>query len=132
MSEINCGCGSSHTEEGCQCSHKQKHMQRFMDACILVLLSQNKNHGYGLSEHLEDFGFEDINSSTLYRIMRRMDEKGWVSSSWEEGGKGPKRRVYSVTEPGLAALEEWISLFRKRRAFIDLLLKAYEKNSKED
>lgn len=104
-------------------------MQRFMETCLLMLLSKQESHGYYLTEQLKEFGFEDVNVSTLYRIMRKMDDRGWVKSSWAKGDKGPQRRVYSVTEDGLVALDEWIDVFKDRRKKIDLLVSRYE-NSK--
>ena len=83
------------------------------------------NHGYGLLEHLKDFGFSNVNVSTLYRIMRKMEERGWVSSGWEKGDKGPQRRVYAITQDGTAALNEWIDVFKQRKANIETLLGKY-------
>ena len=100
-------------------------MQRFMETSLLVLLAEQTSHGYSLTEQLNDFGFSDVNVSTLYRIMRKMDERGWVSSSWEKGDKGPQRRVYSITDNGRAALDEWIDVFVTRKSNIETLLGKY-------
>ena len=127
----NCGCCEHEANEKQICCQKHKPMQRFMETCLLVLLAEQTNHGYGLTEQLKSFGFDDINVSTLYRIMRRMDERSWVSSAWEKGDKGPARRVYSITEDGLSALKEWISVFEKRRSSIDTLLSKYKQIAEE-
>ena len=122
-------CGGEKKHDGC-CGKKQP-MQRFMETSLLVLLAKQTGHGYSLSEQLKDFGFGDINVSTLYRIMRKMEERGWVSSSWEQGNKGPQRRMYTITQDGRTALEEWIDVFAQRRSNIEMLLGRYDelKNS---
>ena len=114
------------------CCGQHRPMQRFMEASLLLLLAKSDAHGYNLTEQLERFGLESINLSTLYRIMRRMEEHGWVSSSWQKGGQGPQKRVYSITKAGLEALCEWIDVFRQRRQNIDLLLCEYDKLEAEE
>jgi len=127
------GCGGfHHGGENEYCCSKHQPMQRFMETCLLALLAEHESHGYELAEQLKNYGFEDINASTLYRIMRKMDERSWVSSSWKESGKGPKRRVYHITEEGRCTLDEWIEVFRRRRESIDLLLSKYNKLNTEE
>lgn len=119
------GCGEHNKHGGQECCDKKQPVQRFMETSLLVLLAQQPGHGYSLSEQLDDFGFSDINVSTLYRIMRKMDERGLVSSSWEKGDKGPARRVYSITQIGRAALDGWIDVFVERKSNIEALLSKY-------
>jgi DNA-binding PadR family transcriptional regulator len=57
--------------------------------------------------------------------MRKMEDHGWVRSEWEDGGKGPQRRVYTITDSGRAALGEEIAAFEARRDSIDMLIKRY-------
>jgi DNA-binding PadR family transcriptional regulator len=100
-------------------------MGRFMETCVLVLLCDADDHGYSLAEQLAGFGIGDVNASTLYRVMRKMEDHGWVRSEWEDGGKGPQRRVYTITDSGRAALGEEIAAFEARRDSIDMLIKRY-------
>ncbi len=125
-----CGCGGhGHADGGGLCCGRHTHMGRFMETCVLVLLCDSDDHGYSLAEQLADFGIEDINASTLYRVMRKMEDHGWVRSEWEEGGKGPQRRVYTITDSGRAALGEEIAAFEVRRDSIDRLLARYRQIS---
>ena len=123
----NHGCAKHAGGDAGHCCGQHRPMQRFMEASLLMLLARKDAHGYYLTEQLERFGLGSINLSTLYRIMRRMEEHGWVSSRWQKGGQGPKKRVYSITQAGLDALCEWIEVFRQRRQNIDLLLGEYDR-----
>ncbi len=109
--------------------HNSHSMHRFMEVCLLVLLSgdNSESHGYSLAEKLQSFGFteEELNISTLYRTLRHMEQNEWVRSHWESGGQGPQRRVYSITAQGRDALGEWVQVLRRRRERIGLLLDAY-------
>jgi len=75
-----------------------------MDA-VRELFSSEKaeiGYGYGLVEQLSYYGFteNELNVSTLYRTLRKMENERLVTSMWEEGGPGPKRRMYEITEAG--------------------------------
>ncbi len=114
------------------CFGKHHHMQRFMEVCLLTLLSEpqcESCHGYALAERLAEFDFDadEVNVSTLYRTLRGMEEAGWVTSRWESGGPGPQRRAYGITQAGREALSEWVEVLRRRRERIGHLLEAYEK-----
>ncbi|NLB39655.1 MAG: PadR family transcriptional regulator [Clostridiales bacterium] len=97
---------------------------RFLEACLLQLLQHDAGHGYALMEPLAQFGFtpENVNASTLYRTLRGMEKKGWLSSDWETGGRGPRRRVYLVTPEGTAELKERIATMRQRLVGIQRLV----------
>ena len=127
MDDCSCGGhGPGHIGGGDgQCCGRHVPMSRFMETCLLLLLSDGADHGYSLSEKLGEFGFEDINVSTLYRVMRRMEQGGWVQSQWAQGGKGPQKRVYTITARGKEALAEEITVFEQRRQKIDVLLSRY-------
>lgn len=110
------------------CSSKSHKMERFLEVCLLLLLYDEVGYGYGLIEQLEYFGFsqDELNVSTLYRTLRKMEQEGLVSSLWEEGGQGPRRRVYEITESGKRNLGQWIKILEIRKARIEKLILKYE------
>jgi len=78
---------------------------RLVEPALLAFLQREKLHGYGLIEKLEKIGLGSINPSVVYRILRDYEEIGLVESDWDkEASQGPPRRVYSITEDGLRAL----------------------------
>jgi poly-beta-hydroxybutyrate-responsive repressor len=110
------------------CTSKSHKMERFLEVCLLLLLYDEAGYGYGLIEQLEYFGFtqEELNVSTLYRTLRKMEKEGLVSSLWEEGGQGPRRRVYEITEDGKKNLKQWIKILEIRKTRIEKLILKYE------
>lgn len=106
-------------------SHK---MERFLEVCLLLLLYDNVGYGYGLVEELSYFGFseEELNVSTLYRTLRNMEKEKLVESFWEEGGQGPKRRVYRISEDGKAELNQRIRIMKMRKSRIEKLIGRYD------
>ena len=103
-------------------------MERFLEVCLLLLLEDEIGYGYGLVEQLASFGFskDDLNVSTLYRTLRKMEKEGLVTSLWEEGGQGPRRRVYEITVKGKDDLDQLIRILRVRKSRIEALISKYD------
>lgn len=96
---------------------------RMVEPALLVLLSQGNHHGYTLLERIEAIGLSNLQPSMVYRILREMEEAGWVSSIWDrEQTQGPPRRVYTLTEDGYAALREWKKHLEQTQGLISRLL----------
>ncbi len=105
---------------------------RFLEPTLLLLLHQGPAHGYTLSGQLSEFDLEDINSSIVYRALRTMEEKGWVTSTWEEEQtQGPPRRVYCLTKLGDEVLEWWTQDLKGTKAMIDRILNTYHRHMEE-
>ena len=111
-----------------KCGNKHNKTGRFIEACLLCLLKEEKAYGYGLMERLSDFGFEDdaINMSIIYRNLKRMEDDDLIISSWEEGEQGPDRRIYSITPKGDDELDSWIVLLKDRKHRITSIISKYE------
>jgi len=110
------------------CTQKPTHMEHFLEICLLLLLHDELGYGYGLIEQLKQFGFSesDLNVSTLYRTLRKMEHENLVTSGWEEGEQGPRRRVYKITLTGRDALGQWIQILKSRKSRIETLLNKYD------
>lgn len=70
---------------------------------ILKCLTDSPNglHGYAL---LKTSG---LASGTLYPILARLADRGWLEKAWDLGGatSGQPRRIYWITALGRAQLE---------------------------
>lgn len=87
-----------------------RRINRFLEPCLLLLLHGAESYGYELLENLQKFGFNEnpADSSTIYRILRSLESRGFVTSRWAEGDSGPARRVYSLSTSGDAYLQVWV------------------------
>src|SRR3989338_11286799 len=83
-------------------------VQRFIEPCILLLLSRGSSHGYGLLEDLEKHCGEKVDIGNLYRTLRKMETNGWVKSEWGANKAGRDRRIYTISKSGRAFLEKAI------------------------
>jgi PadR family transcriptional regulator PadR len=105
---------------------------RMQEPALLLLLHYGPAHGYTLLEQLREFGLGDLNSSMVYRALRDMEEKGWVTSTWDdEQAQGPPRRVYRLTALGDEVLSWHTQELQEARGMIDHLLGAYARHMEE-
>lgn len=116
-------------DKACYCPGKGTRMGKFLEASLLLLLRKESLHGYGLMEQLDALGFdpEELNISTLYRTLHKMEKQGMVISKWQEGEGGPQKRVYEITNQGLEELEDWHQIFQERKKRIQRFMEVYER-----
>ncbi|HEX4546519.1 MAG TPA: helix-turn-helix transcriptional regulator [Candidatus Acidoferrum sp.] len=81
---------------------------------IIAVLAQlrTEHYGYALRKALSELGM-DIEESTLYPLLRRLETQGLLVSEWREEDKRNKR-FYRLSKEGTQILkqllEEWQSL----------------------
>ena len=95
-----------------------------LEPALLAALARGGAHGYDLARAVEEMTAGEIVPDTggLYRLLRRLEADGFVTSSWQEGDAGPQRREYRLTAGGRQLLEHWVEHLVERRAAIDRLL----------
>jgi PadR family transcriptional regulator PadR len=73
---------------------------------ILHLLADEPDHGSGLMARIETLcsGLLAVNTNTIYPLLRRLEERGFIVGEWEHPTKR-SRRFYTVTADGRARLE---------------------------
>jgi poly-beta-hydroxybutyrate-responsive repressor len=105
----------------------RRRINRFLEPCLLLLLHGGSSHGYQLLDNLGRFGFSETpaDSSTVYRILRSLEDRGFVTSRWAEGDSGPARRVYSLTERGDLYLERWVDDLRETDRILHCFFSEY-------
>jgi PadR family transcriptional regulator PadR len=105
---------------------------RMQEPALLLLLHYGPAHGYTLLEQLDQFGLGDLSPSAVYRALREMEQKEWVTSTWdEERSQGPPRRVYRITALGDEVLALWTQDLAESRRRIGHLLNVYEQYMEE-
>ncbi|MEW6031802.1 MAG: helix-turn-helix transcriptional regulator [Bacillota bacterium] len=113
--------------ERCGCRGREAQMEGFAIPCLLLLLLEKPAHGYDLIDRLgTEFGLGGVDPGGVYRNLRRMEDEGFLRSTWETGGPGPARKVYSVTREGEELLAVWATSVARNRRVLDSFLARYE------
>jgi len=74
---------------------------------ILSLLEHEPRHGYELQKLIESRskGVLTFHVATLYPLLYRMEERGWIVGRWAEKSGERRRRFYRLTAAGRATLQ---------------------------
>ncbi|BFT76017.1 PadR family transcriptional regulator [Paenibacillus sp. P36] len=75
---------------------------------LLSLLSKDSRTGYELMQHIQPFW--PAKHSQIYPLLAQLEQKGYVEFVHVVQSDKPDKKVYSLTEAGLKALQEWIGL----------------------
>jgi PadR family transcriptional regulator PadR len=96
---------------------------------ILRILFETPTYGYQLLNEIDErsCGCHKLEPGSIYTVLRRMEEKGLLSSTWERVDSSPDRRIYTVTERGAEVLKMGLSALVRRRRLFDDLIAFYEK-----
>lgn len=75
---------------------------------ILSLLARESRHGYELSKLIEarSGGTVRFNVATLYPLLYRLEQRGWLQARWVEKPGQRRRRYYRITPVGRKVLSE--------------------------
>ena len=73
---------------------------------ILSLLDARPRHGYELSKliHARSGGTLTFHIDSLYPLLYRLEERGWIQGTWVEKPDERRRRFYKVTVEGRRVL----------------------------
>jgi len=113
-SETNCACPGGKTE-------------RFIQPCLLLALRNHPSYGYELLEKIMEFGFLDgpADPGMVYRHLRKLEDEGFVSSTWNTSGTGPARRYYHLTTEGNELLRNWIPFMERNLKSLEKFLRLF-------
>ncbi len=114
--------------EECPCTGGT--LDKLVQPAIMVVLTEGPSHGYRLAERVGAMslsGGQKPNASGVYRVLKQMEARGLVASSWTFSESGPAKRSYQLTPAGEACLKRWIATLTAYRDGISALLKAARK-----
>ena len=74
---------------------------------ILKALNLEPMHGLGVSRRIEQAtgGTFQVKPGSLFPALHRMEEQGWVASSWGESENRRRAKYYKLTAAGRKQLE---------------------------
>lgn len=90
---------------------------------VMSVMSQlhKPTYGYSLVQTLTEKGY-NIDASTLYPLLRRLESQGLLVSEWETSGSKP-RKYYNKSDKGQrvyeALLLEWIRMVEELNILIN-------------
>ena len=73
-----------------------------LDMLVLKALQARPEHGYGIAVRLQQLSADvlTVEEGSLYPALYRMEQRGWISSSWGVSDNNRRARYYRLTPLG--------------------------------
>ena len=102
----------------------QKELNGGLVALVLLAVLARSNedlYGYEIAKRLDKARQGDplFKEGTLYPVLRSLSASRLLSSRIVPSYSGPPRRYYRITPEGQTVLQEWLSIWRDTRAFVN-------------
>ncbi|HKX75849.1 MAG TPA: helix-turn-helix transcriptional regulator [Acidimicrobiia bacterium] len=75
---------------------------------VLAILAEGESYGYAILKRVRELSDGELRwtDGMLYPLLHRLHRLGYVATEWRTPPEGRRRRYYSITDDGRAALAE--------------------------
>ena len=82
-------------------------LQGTLDLLILKSLALQEMHGLGIARRVEQITREtfQVKPGSLFPALHRMEQEGWLTSTWGESENNRRAKYYRLTKAGRRQLE---------------------------
>ncbi len=90
-------------------------LQGTLDVLILKVLALEPLHGLAISRRIAQVTGDtfQVKPGSLFPALHRMEEAGWLSSSWGESENTRRAKFYRLTKAGTRQLKEETDLWAR-------------------
>ena len=83
-------------------------VQGTLDLLILKALASQELHGLGVSRRIADItrGTFQVQPGSLFPALHRLEEAGWLSSTWGSSENKRRAKYYRLTTAGRRQLDQ--------------------------
>ncbi len=83
-------------------------LQGTLTLLVFKALDHGPRHGYAIAQHIHQTSHDllRVEEGSLYPALRRLEQAGWVTSTWGVTETRRKARVYALTPAGRRQLDE--------------------------
>jgi PadR family transcriptional regulator PadR len=85
-----------------------------LELCVLSLLTKKDCYGYELVNEISKNIM--IAEGTIYPLLKRLRDEGYLTTYLEESQEGPSRKYYRLTDLGITTknelINEWLILVK--------------------
>ena len=91
-----------------------------LEMCVLSLLQDGDRYGYDVACELSKT--MEVSDGSVYPVLRRLKDDGYVTSYLEEASGGPPRKYYVITDAGSDYMKSLQSEWKQLTGDINKLL----------
>jgi len=99
-------------------------LQGTLDLLILRTLSSGDMHGWGIAQRLQQLSQDvlQVNQGSLYPALYRLEQQGWIESSWGDSENNRRAKFYRLTKTGRRQLVEETANWERMAAAVQRVL----------
>ena len=93
---------------------------------LKTLQSIGPLHGYGIARRIEQVSGDllQLNQGTLYPALLKLEQQGWIESSWGTSDNNRRARFYSLTRAGKKQISTETESWRRIASIMERFLAA--------
>ena len=95
-----------------------------LDGMVLAILERQDYYGYALTQEIQKV--ISISESTMYPVLRRLNQGGYVTT-YQQNHQGRNRRYYRITRKGDQHLNRVRKLWNDYKESLDKVFNANDK-----
>jgi PadR family transcriptional regulator PadR len=101
-------------------------LQGTLDLLILKALSLEPMHGWGVAQRIGQISEKvlQVNQGSLYPALHRLEQRGWIASSWGISENNRRAKYYRLTATGRRRLDAEQAGWRRFVRAVELVLAA--------
>ena len=98
--------------------------QGTLDLLILRTLDLGPQHGWGISERVQQMSSEvlRIQQGSLYPALHRLERRGWIKPKWGTSDNNRRAKFYELTKAGRKQLAAETDLWKQLTAAVGQVL----------
>jgi PadR family transcriptional regulator PadR len=104
-----------------------------LELAVMAVLRPERSYGLEILRALEEHSNLVLSEGTIYPILNRLRQDGFVSAQWVESDSGHPRKYYSLTAKGreraIAMAETWLKFAEGMTALVEPLTRPSKKRS---
>lgn len=87
-------------------------LKGILEGCVLSIINRKETYGYEILTVLEEKGMIGIGEGTLYPVLTRLDQNGYIQCRKAKSPLGPVRKYYSISPLGKERLKQFEREFK--------------------
>jgi len=97
-----------------------------LDMLVLKILADGPQHGYGIAVRLHQLSADvlRVEEGSLYPALYRMEQRGWIRSSWGLSDNNRRARFYQLPRAGRRQLGAETESWRRLAGAVARVLEA--------
>ena len=99
--------------------------QGTLDMLLLQIVALGPIHGYGIAQRLQQISRDvvQVQQGSLYPALHRLENRGWLASTWKASDTGRDAKFYRLTAKGKAQLKEETANWTRLAEAVRLILR---------